>query len=57
MLVPEEALVRSGQLTFVYVEGENGAERRNVRVGPAEGANVEVISGLRSGDTVIVPAA
>lgn len=57
MLVPEDALVRSGQLTFVYVEGENGAERRNVRVGPAEDASVEVISGLRSGDTVIIPAA
>lgn len=53
--IPESALVRSGQLTFVYVAGEKGAERRAVRVGPASRGSVEVISGLADGDVVIVP--
>lgn len=55
ILVPEAALVRSGQLTFVYVVGENGAERRAVRVGPGRSGSVEVVSGLADGDVVIVP--
>lgn len=56
LLVPEAALVRSGQLTFVYVVGENGPERRAIRVGPGDRTGtVEVISGLADGDVIIVP--
>ncbi len=55
ILIPEAALVRSGQLIFVYVEGEKGPERRAVRIGPGGPGTVEVISGLTDGDVVIVP--
>jgi RND family efflux transporter MFP subunit len=56
LVVPESALIRTGQLTFVYVEGEAGdARRRAVRTGSAEEGLVEVISGLKPGDVVIVP--
>jgi RND family efflux transporter MFP subunit len=57
LLVPAAALVRSGQLTYVYVEGAFGPERRSVRIGPATGQQVEIISGLAEGMTIIVPAA
>jgi len=55
LLIPEQALVRSGQLTFVYVEGLSGPERRSVRTAPPMGGEVEIISGLTSGDTIILP--
>ena len=60
LMIPEAALIRSGQLTFVYVEGASGPERRIVRTGHAtEGAGsaaeIEVISGLTEGMTIVVP--
>ncbi len=56
LAVPEAAILRTGQLTFVYVEDEEGnARRRIVRTGIVREGQVEVISGLRSGETVIVP--
>lgn len=56
LLVPAAALIRTGQLTFVYIDnGAGDALRRSVRIGMADGGRVEVISGLRAGDVVIVP--
>jgi membrane fusion protein (multidrug efflux system) len=55
LLVPRAAVVHSGQLTFVYVEGATGPERRSVRVGTAHGNDVEIVAGLRGGMTVVVP--
>ncbi len=63
LAVPMAALIRAGQLTFVYVQDDaGGAQRRSVRTGPImdnqEADNqVEVISGLRAGDVIIVPRA
>ena len=54
--VPVAAIIRTGQLTFVYVDGENGARRRAVRLGTVRHGQVEVVSGLRAGESVIVPA-
>ncbi len=56
LAVPEAALIRTGQLLFVYVEDDAGnAIRRTVRTGAVDGGRVEVISGLTAGDMVIVP--
>lgn len=56
LVVPEAALIRTGQLLFVYVEDQEGNTlRRTVRIGEAEGGFVEVISGLGTGDVVVVP--
>ncbi len=52
LLIPSAAVVRSGQLETVTVAGEGP---RHVRTGKARGDRVEVLSGLRAGDEVIVP--
>ena len=55
ILIPEDALLRAGQLTFVYLETPAGVRRQNVRTGDVADGQVEVISGLESGATLIVP--
>src|SRR6266540_637321 len=54
-LVPNAAVVRGGQGTFVYVIKENRTvELRKVSVGMAEGDSVSVESGLAPGEQVVV---
>lgn len=57
LLVPVAALVHEGDLTGVRVQTASGTERRWVRLGTPAGDAVEVLSGLRSGDRIILPAA
>jgi len=57
LLVPVAALVHEGDLTGVLVQTPSGAERRWVRLGTPAGDAVEVLSGLRGGERIIVPAA
>lgn len=57
ILVPQQALVREGDLTGVRISTEAGAVLRWVRLGSPVGDQVEVLSGLRSGDRVLVPVA
>lgn len=52
--IPTAALVREGDLTGVHVRG---AGIRWIRTGRVFGDSVEVVSGLRDGDRIIVPAA
>jgi RND family efflux transporter MFP subunit len=54
LLVPEKAVVRKGQLTGVYVVGaDNMVSYRLVRTGKRYGDNVEVLSGLSTGEKMI----
>ncbi len=54
-LVPNAAVVRGGQGTFVYVIKEDKTvELRKVSVGPAEGDSLSIESGLASGEMVVV---
>lgn len=55
--VPARALQAIGQLDFVQVLASGRAERRYVRVGRDRGDDVEILSGLASGETVLVPNA
>ena len=54
-LVPNAAVVRGGQGTFVYlIKEDRTVELRKVSVGIAEGDNVSIDSGLASGELVVV---
>lgn len=50
--LPAQAVLRRGELTAVYVAGVQGFALRAVRVGPAVGGVVDVLSGLRAGERV-----
>lgn len=54
LLVPATALSRFGQLERVFVANEGHADLRLVKTGAHRGPEVEVLSGLSAGETVIV---
>jgi len=55
VLVPKEALVTDGEETVVYVlQPPDHAKRRPVRVGLQGADEVEIVSGLAEGETVLV---
>lgn len=56
-LVPSEALSREGDLIGVTVRAAMGDHRRWIRTGRDFGGLVEVLSGLREGDTLVIPTA
>ena len=51
--VPASAVRQIGQLAFVQVVRDGRAVRRLVKTGPARGDRVEILSGLRAGETVL----
>jgi membrane fusion protein (multidrug efflux system) len=54
LLVAEEALDPLGDRNFVYVIRDNRARRVEVRLGQRLPGEVEVLSGVRAGETVVV---
>ena len=57
VLIPNSAIVENGQLTGVYVVGDNNtALLRWLRLGRKFGNEVEVLSGLNSEETYIISA-
>jgi RND family efflux transporter MFP subunit len=54
VLVPNAAIVREGEDTFVFVVTGGSAERRLVRTALSDGERVEILSGVTAGDEVIV---
>jgi RND family efflux transporter MFP subunit len=57
ILVPAQALVSRGQLTGVWlVDAQDQARLRWIRTGHRQGDEVEVLSGLNGGETVVVQA-
>ncbi len=53
LLIPEDAVVRQGQLQGVFIVSGNRARLRWVRLGKRFGTRVEVLSGLEAGDRVV----
>lgn len=51
--VPNQAIVRDGSTTFVFVVRQDTARRQPVRVGVSNEANTVILSGLRPGDVVV----
>jgi RND family efflux transporter MFP subunit len=56
LTVPARALVRHGQLEAVFVVSDGGARMRLVRTGRSSGDRVELISGVREGEPVVIDA-
>jgi RND family efflux transporter MFP subunit len=54
LLIPASALRRTGQLESVRVLIEGHARLRHVRTGEARDGTVEVLSGLREGDRILL---
>jgi membrane fusion protein (multidrug efflux system) len=54
VLIPAPALVREGEETAVFVVNGDKAQRRSVRSGLTDGEHVEIVSGVKTGETVIV---
>lgn len=54
--IPQSAVLRAGQIEFVYVPGRHGPERRYVRTGRAlDNDRIEILSGLEPGEQVFLP--
>ncbi len=56
LVIPSSAVIREGELTGVTIRSADGDNLRWIRLGRTSGNVVEVDSGLRAGDVVIVPA-
>lgn len=53
ILIPAQAVVRRAEMTGVYVQGANGQPQlRQVRLGLAQGEQIEILSGVRPGDQI-----
>ncbi|MBL8521654.1 MAG: efflux RND transporter periplasmic adaptor subunit [Betaproteobacteria bacterium] len=50
--VPQQAVVRRSEMTGVYVVRDGRAALRQVRLGPVQGADVEILSGISAGEAV-----
>jgi multidrug efflux pump subunit AcrA (membrane-fusion protein) len=57
LVVPRRAVRKVGQLELVDVAERGTASRRAIRTGRTLGDDVEVLSGLREGEQVVVSAA
>ncbi|MET7255072.1 efflux RND transporter periplasmic adaptor subunit [Dyadobacter jiangsuensis] len=53
LLIPRSALVESVRNPYVYVVEGGVAKQRKIEVGREVGDNVEVLTGLKSGETVV----
>ena len=56
LVIPRQAVQSVGQLDLVNVEAHGAISRRAVRLGRTIGEDVEVLSGLREGEQVQLPA-
>jgi membrane fusion protein, multidrug efflux system len=57
IVVPRGAIVHEGDLTGVIVRGPERDERRWIRLGAMTPTHVEITSGVRAGETIVVPKA
>jgi membrane fusion protein (multidrug efflux system) len=54
VVIPAAALVREGEETAVFVAMGDKAQRRPVQVGLSDGMDIEIVSGVKAGEMVIV---
>jgi cobalt-zinc-cadmium efflux system membrane fusion protein len=52
--VPQEAIIYDGKVAHVWVAREDkSVERRDIKTGLSNGQMIQVIEGLRTGETVV----
>ena len=56
LLIPTNTIQRVGQLTFVQVLSEGHLVRRSVQLGRTFQDQIEILSGLKAGEQVLIPA-
>jgi RND family efflux transporter MFP subunit len=56
LLIPANTIQRVGQLTFVQVLSEGLLARRSVQLGRSFQDQIEILSGLKAGEQVLIPA-
>jgi membrane fusion protein, multidrug efflux system len=54
IVVPEEAIVSEGLRHVIYPVKDNKVERRVITIGQRQGGKVEVVEGLKAGETIVV---
>jgi RND family efflux transporter MFP subunit len=54
LVVPKAAVRTEAGQSVVFVVRENRAERRAVTTGPADGEEIEIVSGLNAGERIVV---
>jgi len=55
LVIPERALIPERSVQFVFVVGDNQlVEKRTVQIGRRRPGEVEILTGLSAGETVIV---
>jgi membrane fusion protein (multidrug efflux system) len=53
-VVPEEAVVNEGMRHIVFVVADNKVDRRVIGIGQRQDGRVEVVEGLKAGETIVV---
>jgi len=56
LLIPANSIQRVGQLTYVQVASGNSLARRSVQLGRVFKDKMEVLSGLKAGEQVLIPS-
>lgn len=54
VLAPEESVVSEGLRQLVFVVKDNKVERRVIRIGQRQAGKVEVVEGLKAGESIVV---
>ncbi|MBW1829905.1 MAG: efflux RND transporter periplasmic adaptor subunit, partial [Deltaproteobacteria bacterium] len=54
VLVPRQSVYRVGQLEIVQIIQQERVIRRMVKTGPLYGDRIEILSGLRDGDEILM---
>ena len=55
LVIPNEALIRRDDQTFVYTLDNNKVKKVSVKAGYADVSSIEILSGLQPGETVVLP--
>lgn len=53
LVIPEDCILKSGTENYVFVVNGEIARRREVKLGLSEGDRVEVLEGLKEGETIV----